>query len=103
MSHLALLTTKRITKASSINNTRNQSYIRNGSPYLSEEERRRINERQNKKKWITKKGFVCSLGNYSADREIKNYVNETPSENPFKYKFRDKNKRKWINYKGFMF
>lgn len=79
-----------------------QKFIRNGSPYLSEEERRRIDERVNKKKWITKKGFICSIGNYSMDREIKNYVNETPSESPLKHDFRVVNKRKWMNNKGFI-
>lgn len=79
-----------------------QKFIRNGSPYLSEEERRRRDERFDKKKWISKKGFQCSVGNYSMDREIKNYVNETPSESPLIHKFREINKHLWISRKGFI-
>ena len=36
------------------------------------------------------------------DREIKNYVNETPSESPLIHKFREINKHRWISRKGFI-
>ena len=80
----------------------NQEYIRNASPYISEEEKRLQEYIQDKKNWIDKKGFVSSVGHYSFHPNyIKNYVQLTPSESPLNHKFRDVQKSKWITEKGF--
>ena len=86
-----------------LNYYKNQDYLRNSSPYLSEEDKRIISERENKKKFITPKGFCCSVGKYSCPPKfISNYVQMTPSENPSTYRFRPVNKLKWITKKGFI-
>ena len=86
-----------------LNYYRNQEYLRNSSPYLSEEDKRIINERERKKKFMTPKGFCCSVGKYSCPpKYISNYVQMTPSENPSTYRFRPVNKLKWITKKGFI-
>ncbi len=86
-----------------INYYRNNEYLRNSSPYLSEEDKRIINEKENKKKFITPKGFCCSVGKYSCPpKYISNYVQRTPSENPNTYRFRPINKLKWMTKKGFI-
>ena len=86
-----------------INYYKNQDYLRNSSPYQSEEDKRIISERENKKKFITPKGFCCSVGKYSCPpKYISNYVQMTPSENPNTYRFRPVNKLKWITQKGFI-
>lgn len=86
-----------------LNYYKNQDYLRNSSPYLSEEDKRIISERESKKKFITPKGFCCSVGKYSCPPKfISNYVQMTPSENPSTYRFRPVNKLKWITKKGFI-
>ena len=86
-----------------LNYYKNQDYLRNSSPYLSEEDKRIISERENKKKFITPMGFCCSVGKYSCPPKfISNYVQMTPSENPLNYRFRPVNKLKWITKKGFI-
>lgn len=80
----------------------NQEYIRNSSPYISEEEKRLQEYIQDKKNWIDKKGFVSSVGHYSFHPNyIKNYVQLTPSESPLNHKFREVQKSKWMTEKGF--
>ena len=86
-----------------INYYKNQKYLRNSSPYLSEEDKRIINERENKKKFMTPKGFFTSVGKYSCPPKfISNYVQMSPSENPSTYRFRPVNKLKWITKRGFI-
>ena len=86
-----------------LNYYKNQAYLRNSSPYLSEEDKRIISERESKKRFITPKGFCCSVGKYSCPpKYISNYVQMTPSENPSTYRFRPVNKLKWITKKGFI-
>lgn len=86
-----------------VNFYKNQEYLRNSSPYLSEEDKRMINERERKKKFLTPKGFCCSVGKYSCPPKfIPNYVQMSPSENPSTYRFRPVNKKKWITQKGFI-
>ena len=78
-------------------------HIRNGSPYLSDEEKRRIDEFQNKSKFLNNKGFYTAVGNYSTPlKAIPNYVQMTPSENPSTHQFRIVDKLKWITKKGFI-
>lgn len=80
-----------------------QKYIRNSSPYFSRDDRRYIDYMVNKQRWLTKKGFQSSVGNYSMiNRDIKNYVQETPSESPLVHKFREVEKSKWMSRKGFV-
>ncbi len=86
-----------------VNYYKNQRYLRNSSPYLSEEDKRLMDERENRKKFITPKGFCVSVGKYSfPPKYISNYVQMTPSVNPLTYRFRPVNKLKWITKKGFI-
>ena len=86
-----------------INYYKNQDYLRNSSPYLSEEEKRIMSERESRKKFMTPNGFCVSVGKYSCPpKYISNYVQMTPSENPSTYRFRQVNKLKWITKKGFI-
>ena len=86
-----------------LNYYKNQDYLRNSSPYLSEEDKRIMSERESRKKFITPKGFCVSVGKYSCPpKYISNYVQMTPSENPSTYRFRPVNKLKWITKKGFI-
>ena len=86
-----------------LNYYKNQDYLRNSSPYLSEEDKRIISERESRKKFLTPKGFCCSVGKYSCPpKYISNYVQMTPSENPSTYRSRPINKLKWITKKGFI-
>ena len=80
----------------------NQYYIRNASPYISEEEKHILDYFRNKQKWIDKRGFISSVGHYSMKYNmINNYVGKDPSENPLNHNFRIINKKKWITEKGF--
>ena len=47
---------------------KNQEYIRTSSPYITEEEKRRKEEKENKAKFLNKKGFYCCVGKYSIDK-----------------------------------
>ena len=86
-----------------VNYYKNQRYLRNSSPYFSEEDKRLMDERESRKKFMTPKGFCVSVGKYSfPPRYISNYVQMTPSENPLTYRFRPVNKLKWITKKGFI-
>ncbi len=86
-----------------VNYYKNQQYLRNSSPYFSEEDKRIMDERENRKKFMTPKGFCVSVGKYSfPPRYISNYVQMTPSQNPSTYRFRPINKLKWITKKGFI-
>jgi len=80
-----------------------QEYVRNSSPYITEHEKNIMEERNNKKKFLNKNGFITSVGNYSMKpKYIENYVQQTPSEFPLNHKFRDIDKEKWITPKGFI-
>jgi hypothetical protein len=69
---------------------------------MNYEEKKRFEEILKKKNWLSKEGFLVSVGNYSIKgRDISNYVTITPSEPPVNYKYRDINKKKWMNPKGF--
>ena len=86
-----------------VNYYKNQRYLRNSSPYFSEEDKRLQDERESRKKFMTPKGFCVSVGKYSfPPKYISNYVQMTPSENPLTYRFRPVNKLKWITKKGFI-
>ena len=86
-----------------VNYYKNQRYLRNSSPYFSEEDKRLMDERESRKKFMTPKGFCVSVGKYSfPPRYISNYVQMTPSENPLTYRFRPINKLKWMTKKGFI-
>lgn len=66
------------------------------------EEMKKKEEKENKKKWISKQGFANSVNrSLSKSLLIPNYVNLTPSESPLNHHFRDIKKSKWINEKGF--
>jgi hypothetical protein len=81
----------------------NQKFIRNGSPYLNDDEKRKIEEIKNKSKFLNNKGFFTSVGKYSMPiKYISNYVQLSPSENPSIHQFRTIDKLKWITKKGFI-
>lgn len=72
-------------------------------PFMNPDEKYYRDMFLDKKNWINKKGFYCSVGNYKMGRPkfIGNYVNMTPSEPPLNHKFRDVNRNKWMDQKGF--
>ena len=80
-----------------------QNFLRNSSPYISEEEKRILEEKENRKHFFDQhKNFVTSVGKYSMKPNfIPNYVGMTPSENPNNHAFRNVDKKKWITNKGF--
>ena len=81
---------------------RQQNFLRNSSPYISENEKRILEEKENKKHFFKHKDFVTSVGKYSMKPNfIPNYVGMTPSENPNNHEFRNVDKKKWITNKGF--
>ena len=81
---------------------RQQNYLRNSSPYISENEKRILEEKENKKHFFKHKNFITSVGKYSMKPNfISNYVGMTPSENPKNHEFRNVDKNKWITNKGF--
>ena len=81
---------------------RQQNFLRNSSPYISENEKRILEERENKKHFFKHKNFITSVGKYSMKPNfIPNYVGMTPSENPNNHEFRNVDKNKWITNKGF--
>ena len=81
---------------------RQQNYLRNSSPYISENENIILEEKENRKHFFKIKDFVASLGKYSIKPNfIPNYAGMTPTENPKTYKFQMVNKNKWLNSKGF--
>jgi hypothetical protein len=80
-----------------------QNFLRNSSPYISDNEKRILEEKENKKHFYDQhKNFVTSVGKYSMKPNfIPNYVGMTPSENPKTHAFRNVDKEKWITNKGF--
>ena len=73
-------------------------------PFLNPDERYYREKLIDKQKWLDKKGFMVSVGNYKMGGNshfIPNYVTATPSESPLCHNFRDIRKDKWVNKKGF--
>jgi hypothetical protein len=69
---------------------------------MTYEEMRKKEEREMRKKWISKNGFLNSVGKLSSKPGfIPNYVNITPSEPPVNFNFRDIKKNKWMDNKNF--
>jgi hypothetical protein len=68
------------------------------TPYISEDEKMKIEFHENKKKWVAKKDFSKYVGKATISKPtfIENYVNKTPSEPPVNYQFREVRKEKWI-------
>ena len=78
--------------------------ITNSSPYMSLEHREYIEKLKNKKKWVSDRDFITSVGRPINNKKIfviQNYVSITPSIPPVLYKFRNENKKKWMTTKGF--
>ena len=80
-----------------------QNFLRNSSPYISEEEKRILEEKESRKHFFDQhKNFITSVGKYSMKPNfIPNYVGMIPSENPNNHAFRNIDKKKWITNKGF--
>jgi hypothetical protein len=78
--------------------------ITNDSPYLSNEDQIKQQNRENRKKWICKNNFNLFVGKATTNKSfmIKNYVSKTPSNPPVLYNFREIHKKKWIDDKGFL-
>ena len=73
-------------------------------PFLNPDEKYYREKLLDKKKWLNKKGFIVSVGNYKMGGDshfISNYVSATPSESPLCHNFREVRKDKWVNKKGF--
>lgn len=73
-------------------------------PFLNPDEKYYREKLLDKKKWLNKKGFIVSVGNYKmggGSHFISNYVSATPSESPLCHNFREVRKDKWVNKKGF--
>ena len=73
--------------------------VNNNSPYESMEDKKRLEEKESRKKDISDKKFSSILP------KIKHNNNEgldtTPIGNIEGFKFRNENKDKWINKRGF--
>lgn len=78
--------------------------ITTDSPYVSEEDHMKKQNKENRKKWICQKNFNLFVGKATTNKSfmIKNYVSKTPSNPPVLYNFREIHKNKWIDEKGFM-
>ena len=71
-----------------------QVFLRNASPYLSEEDKKNYEYKENKQKWISKDFVKYTSNKYEF---IPNYVNLDEFKNsPLNHKFRDINKKKWV-------
>ncbi len=62
-----------------------------------------IYKKDNKSKWIDKKGFKNYI-NTSLDNKkyLSSYTNFVPGILPNSIKFREENKKKWVDKKGFI-
>ncbi|MCQ2815769.1 MAG: hypothetical protein MJ252_00735 [archaeon] len=70
--------------------------------YRNSEEKYQHEKYLDKANWLSKKGFVSSVGHYSSKPNfINNYVAMTPSLPPLLHKYRIVDKDKWITKKGF--
>lgn len=70
---------------------------------MTYEEMRAKEERENRKKWINKQGFINSVNKLSYKPHlIPNYVRITPSNPPVNYEFRQVKRDNWIDNKGFL-
>ena len=79
-----------------------QRYVRNSSPYMTEYEKQVLKAKKSKKFFIGKKDFITSFGKYSIRPNfIANYVRLTPGENPLTHEFRKIDRSKWIDKNGF--
>jgi hypothetical protein len=81
---------------------RKPAFIRNLSPYKSEEDISNEEYKKNKQKWLVKKGFFKNVHNIQEDNFIKNFVNVSQYKGSYKnYNFREVSKNKWVNNKDF--
>lgn len=77
--------------------------ISTGSPYLPDVEYVKLQNKENRKKWICPSNFNVYVGKATTNKShiIKNYVGQTPSQPPVLYNFRTVQKKKWMNEQGF--
>ncbi len=72
------------------------------TPYITPDDRERIDYQKNKAKWIVKNGFCnYASGKSSGPRYIDNFMNLTPYVEPMSKKFREIKKEKWTVKKNF--
>ena len=69
------------------------------SPYITDEEKRRIEEKESRKKDISNKKFSSVLPKYPHNNS--DGLDTTPIGNTEGYQFRGENKGKWISKRGF--
>lgn len=76
-------------------------FNRIGSPYISQEEMRKLEYFHNKQRWVSKNNFNLATNKAFINKlpEIKNFVMATPSQPPVLHNFRDVKKNKWIDKK----
>ena len=73
--------------------------ISSDSPYVNPEEKKRLEEKESRKKDIGEKKFTSIIPKMKhSDTEG---LDITPIGNPYGFKFRNENKDKWISKKGF--
>jgi hypothetical protein len=77
--------------------------IRISSPYLDQYMFEHIYKVDNKKKWVSKKGFSSLTKPNPVKNYIPNYVFTTPSMSPHDFKYRNNNAKSWITKKGFVY
>ena len=77
--------------------------IRISTPYISDSEKRSIDRKENKKKWINTKDFnnIVGIASSKSYKVIPNYVCKTPSQFPLLNQFRSIDKKKWVINKNF--
>jgi hypothetical protein len=77
---------------------RNLDYIRISSPYMSDEDKRIEEAKQNREKWVGKRDFL-RFQKFEPNL-ISNYMSLCKYIPPLK-EFRDVNKEKWVGKKNF--
>ena len=73
--------------------------VANDSPYITEEEKKRIEEKENRKKDISNKKFTSVLPKFPHNNN--DGLDTLPIGNTEGYQFRGEDKSKWISKRGF--
>lgn len=78
----------------SVNSKIIKVFLRNASPYMSEEDKQHHEYKENKQRWISKDFVKYSAKKYQF---IPNYINLDEFKNsPLNHKFREVDKKKWV-------
>ncbi len=84
-------------------NIKIQNILRISTPYISDDDKLRLEYKQNKSIWIVNNDFSKYIGKATISKPtfIPNYVSMTPSDPPLSYQFREIKKEKWVAKKNF--